>query len=399
MGVTRIAMVVFSYYPSDTRVRREAEALVEAGMSVDVICLRWHREPTKEIINGVCVYRLALKRKRGRRLSYILQYIAFIFLAFVKLSISHLAKHYDIIHVHNMPDILVFAALLPGLSGSKVLLDIHDPTPEVYMAKYSVRRTHPAIRLLTFLEKCSIRFSDLVITPNIAFRNVFISRSCPDRKVQIVMNSPPENIFHNDAVKVNESQRKNPDEFVMMYHGTIVERNGLDTALEAIACLQEEIPNLVFHVYGNDEYVDQILNLVNKLDLNNVVKFHGFLPWEMIPGEIQLIDLGVIPNKMNPFNNINLPVRIFEYLSLGKPVVAPRTQGIMDYFDEKSLFFFEAGNADSLSKAILEVYRNPIRCQEVTNRGISTYSKYRWESQRRHFVGLVKNLLENRKTE
>lgn len=61
----RIAMVVFSYYPADPRPRREAEALVESGMSVDAICLKGAQEAKKEIVNGVEVYRLSLQRKRA----------------------------------------------------------------------------------------------------------------------------------------------------------------------------------------------------------------------------------------------------------------------------------------------------------------------------------------------
>ena len=58
--VTRVAMASFSYYPADVRPRREAEALVEAGMSVDVICLRDDTEAQKEEVKGVCVHRLGL---------------------------------------------------------------------------------------------------------------------------------------------------------------------------------------------------------------------------------------------------------------------------------------------------------------------------------------------------
>lgn len=366
-------------------------------MSVDVICLQQNGEPIKEIINGVCVYRFPLKRKRAGKLDYILRYAIFIFLAFVKLSMLHLTKRYDIVHVHNMPDILVLSALLPRFTGSKVILDLHDPMPELFMTKYSIERIHPAIRLLIFLEKFSIRFSDLVITPNLAFRNLFASRSSPDGNIHIVMNSPQENVFHKHTVKLDQSKRRNPDQFVIMYHGTIVEHNGLDTALKAIAYTRNKIPNLVFHVYGNGEYVDRFSNFIHEMDLTHVVTYHGFVPLEIIAAEIELIDVGIIPNKMSPFTNLNMPTRIFEYLSLGKPVIAPRTRGILDYFDEESLFFFEPGDADSLSRAILEVYRNPIRRQEVTDRGINTYNKYRWELQRKHFVGLVKNLLQNSK--
>ena len=70
----RIAMVVFSSYPTDTRVRREAETLIVKGMSVDIICLRNNDEAKEENINGVQVFRLPVQRKRGHKIRYLWEY-------------------------------------------------------------------------------------------------------------------------------------------------------------------------------------------------------------------------------------------------------------------------------------------------------------------------------------
>jgi len=388
----RVAMVVFAYYPADIRVRREAEALVEAGISVDIFCLKGKSEARKEIVDGVQVYRFPLRRKRSRKLRYMWEYCCFISLSFLFLSILFIYKRYKIIHVHNMPDFLVFSSFLPRLCGSKLILDLHDPMPEVYMAKYSIKSSHLIISLLIFLEKLSIWFSDFVITPNIAFRNLFISRGCPKSKIQIVMNSPDEKIF-SCSWREYEKKKIDNDEFRIMYHGTITERNGLDLAVEALNMLRNKIPNISFHVYGEGDFVEYFLKLVKKLNLDDIVHYHGQVAPETIAREIELIDVGLIPNKKNPFTNINMPTRIFEYLCKGKPVIVPRTKGILDYFDEESLCFFEPGSVDKLAEKIIDVYNNPARCHDILARGISVYKKYRWELQRQHLLKLVTRLL------
>ena len=76
--MTKVAAVVFSYYRWDARVRREAESLVEAGMSVDVICLQKEGESKEETINGVSVRRLPLGRKRAGQFRYIFEYLSLI---------------------------------------------------------------------------------------------------------------------------------------------------------------------------------------------------------------------------------------------------------------------------------------------------------------------------------
>jgi glycosyltransferase involved in cell wall biosynthesis len=393
---TQMAMVVFSYYPADPRVRREAEALFEAGMGVNVICLKDGPQPRKEIVNGVEVYRLPIQRKRAGKLRYLWEYTYFTLSAFFALTLLHIRKHYSIVHVHNMPDILVFSSLIPRLCGSKVILDLHDPMPEVYMAKYSINTPHPWIRLLLSLEKCSIGFSSLVLTPNIAFRDLFISRGCPKQKIHVVMNSPDEKIFHGDKnTTPSERLPLDQDGFVVMYHGTIVERYGLDIALHAVNLVRDKIPNLVFHVYGDGDYVTSFLNLVAQLNLSDIVKYHGHVSLETISAVIRHINVGLIPNKTSPFTDINMPTRIFEYLSKEKPVIASRTEGILDYFDEESLLFFQPGSAEGLGQMILDVYTNSERCRAILKRGISIYHAHRWEFQRQHFLKLVGSLLKD----
>ena len=386
-------MVVFSFYPADPRVRREAEALVDEGIGVDIICLKDNFEQKKEIVNGVKIYRLPLQRKRGRIIRYLFEYICFFVLSFFFLSFLHLCYQYRVVHVHNMPDFLVFCSLFPKICGSKVILDLHDPMPEVFMTKYSIPAYHSFIRLLLILEKLSVQYSDLILTPNIAFRDLFISRSCPEAKIQIIMNSPDEKIFSRSR-NINRNTELKRKKFSIMYHGTIVERNGLKTALEALNELKKKIPNIEFHVYGKGDFVESFLRIVNELEINDLVFYHGQVALESIAKAIEFIDVGLIPNNRTPFTEINLPTRIFEYLSMKKPVVVPRTKGILDYFNDKSINFFKAGDKCSLAEVIFDVYNNYAKQRALLNRGIAIYSKHRWELQKQYFVELVKNLLK-----
>src|SRR5438128_1587676 len=74
----RVAMVMFSSYPEDPRPRRAADALREEGASIDLICLAAKGAPKREILNGIDVRRVAIKHRRGGKLAYAYQYLAFI---------------------------------------------------------------------------------------------------------------------------------------------------------------------------------------------------------------------------------------------------------------------------------------------------------------------------------
>ena len=385
-------MVSYSQYPADPRVRREAEAMVEAGFQTNVICLTEAGARRIEIVNGVRVLRLPLERRRGGHLRYFWQYTSFFVLSFLAVSSLHLRKHYQFVHVHNMPEFLVFCAIVPWLCGARIILDLHDPSPEVYMAKYRLDECHVMVRLLQFLESRSIKISKLVLTPNTAFRNLFISRGCPPSKIHVVMNTPQAEIFRR-AGGASESHRRS-DKFLLMYHGTITKRNGLVVALEAVAHARKRIPNLMFHVYGEGDFIPEFLRRTKELGLSDIVTYRGCVSQAAIAAAIQSIDLGVVPCELSKQWELAMPTRVFEYLCLGKPVIVPRTRGIQDYFSEDSIHFFEPGEAPSLAAKIIEVYNDPVGTQAVLERGMSVCLAHRWEVQKHNLVDLVSALVE-----
>ena len=124
-------MVVFSLYPADPRPRRAAEALLKEGMQVDLICEGDAKSPKRETLDRLEIIRIPIRHHRGGILSYAYQYCCFHSDVRSILAWRSLRGRYDLVYVHNMPDILVLSALVPKLFGAKVILDQHDPMPEL----------------------------------------------------------------------------------------------------------------------------------------------------------------------------------------------------------------------------------------------------------------------------
>jgi glycosyltransferase involved in cell wall biosynthesis len=390
----RAAVLLFSEYPDDPRPRREARALAEAGMQVEVICLRQRNtQPRRARMEGVEVTRLPLQHKRGSKFRYVFEYATFLLACFALLTARSVRRRYHLIHVHNMPDVLVFSGLVPKLLGARVLLDLHDPMPELMMSIYGWPQEHRMVRWLRHLERASIGFADLVITPNIAFREVFLSRSCRPEKMQIVMNTPPEDVFSPALRGERRVPRESNTPFRLMYHGSLVARHGLDLAIEAVGRVKGLIPNVQLHIYGSrTAYLDQMLEKAWQMGLNHHVTYGGRKSLEEIVRLICDSDLGIIPNRKSPFIEINLPTRIFEYLSMGKPVIVPRTRGIGDYFGESDVLFFNLDSAADLAEKILWVHGHPEETAAVVQRGQAVYRKYLWSLEREHFLSIVSGL-------
>ena len=392
----RMAVVLFSDFPGDARPRRAAETFVQAGMHVDIICLMEEGDDRKqETFKGIHIDRVGIVHNRGSKFHYMLRYGLFIVIAFAKLAARSLTKPYDVVHVHNMPDILVFAALVPKLFGAKVILDLHDPMPELMMTIFKLKRDSLAVRLMARIEKWSIAFADVVVTTNSAFERLFVSRSCSASKMCIVMNSPDETIFKFSPAQMRSrpsDERSAP--FVIMYHGTLVDRNGADLAVEALVKLRQSVPAAELRLYGpRTPYLDQIMMTLSEKGLGKSVHYLGQKSLEQLTEAIAECDVGVIPNKRSIFTELNLPTRILEYLALGKPVVAPRTQGIQDYFREDSLMFFDLGNADDLALKLSHLFFHPEEALEVVKRGQKVYRAHAWHNERRKLENVAVGLL------
>src|SRR5215831_677383 len=136
MQPMRIGVITFDWYPYEPRALRLTRAAADAGYAVDVICTRKFREKFHEWDGNTHIYRLPLKRSGNSSwASKVLFWCLFVVCAGFTAMWLHLRHHYKIVHVHNMPDFLVFSALVPKLLGAKVILDIQDVTPELMRAK------------------------------------------------------------------------------------------------------------------------------------------------------------------------------------------------------------------------------------------------------------------------
>jgi len=389
----RVGMVLFSSYPSDPRPRRAIEALRNEGMTVDLVCLADDGAPRREKSTGLDVIRIPITQERGGKFSYAYRYSSFILISAAILVWRSLSRRYDLVYVHNMPDVLVISALFPKLLGAKVILDMHDPMPELANTIFGLKQGSTGMTLMKWLEKWSFARADLVLTVNIACKKIFSGRSCAAEKIGVVMNSPDEAIF---PIRGSRSYEPRPADkpFVIMYHGSLVERNGANLAIEALALVRDSVPNAELWIYGRKTpFLGNVMDLARQKGIEGRVRYFGPRTLEQLVGEIEKCDLGVVPNQTNAFTEINTPTRIFEYLALGKPVIAPETRGILDYFTNDSLLLVKSGDAADIARQIEFAARHYDEATRIAERGQEVYFDHAWRQERQTLVSLTGQLL------
>ena len=386
----RVCMVAYSFYEGDNRVRRYAETLARRGDRVDVVSLRQNGQPSRGIINGVHIFRIQRRVVNERsKFSYLGRLLLFFIRSMVFLSVQQMKERYDLVHVHSVPDFEVFAAIVPKLTGSKIILDIHDLVPEFYLSKFKGSERSLTFRLLTTVERISARFSDHVIAANHIWEKRLQERSVKQSKCTTILNFPDTEIFQA------RGRTRTDNRFVILYPGTLNYHQGIDIAIRALALIKDQVPEAEFHIYGSGEQLNPLRALVKELELEKRVFLMGTKPLHEISSVIENADLGVVPKRSNSFGNEAFSTKILEFMSLGVPVVVPDTAIDSYYFNNSVVKFFRANDEQSLADAILLMIKNPELRQKFTRDASEFVRKYSWDMNKDTYLNLVDSLVQS----
>ena len=384
----KICMLTYSTYESDNRVRRYAEALAKRGDRVDVIAISGKQTPEQsQKIRGVTPFRIQYRERNERfQVSYALRWMRFVVASAIFLTRRQRRIKYDLIHVHNPPDFLVFAAWYPKWTGAKLILDIHDIVPELFASKFEKTTGNRYFGLLKAVEKASASFADHVIISNHLWQQKLIARTVPAEKCSVFVNHVDPAIFHRRA------RTRNDGKVIIIFPGSFQWHQGLDIAINAFALIKDKVPNAEFHIYGGGAWEGHLRELVNQLGLNDRVKISGAMSLDLMADVISNADLGVVPKRADSFGNEAYSTKIMEFMSQGVPVVISRTKIDSYYFDDQVARFFPSGDVPAMAAAMLEVIQNKELRESMIARGYEYVERNNWDGKKKEYLDLVDSL-------
>ncbi len=363
-------MILDHVYPADPRVKNEAESLIESGFEVYLFCLSFKKNFVKnEIIDGINICRFYCSK-----ITYKLSALAYT-LPFYKYTMSKKIEKFisvnyiDILHVHDI-QIASSVFLANKFFKLDVVLDLHENRPEIMKYYKHVNSFIGKILIKPKkwkkAEEVFIKRSNKVIVVTEHAKKELTDRLSIEKEKIVVFPNTVSEKFYKDFIIDKKISRKYSRNFVMLYIGNTSKRRGLDLVLENIPKIISEIKNFKFVVVGSSSYDREIKKKVEYLKIEDYVDLEGWKDETLFQSYISSSSIGVSPLESNLHHDTTYANKIFQYLSLGCPVLCSDVVAQRDLINKyKFGLIFKSGDSDDFLNKVMEMYRDKILLLEL----------------------------------
>jgi glycosyltransferase involved in cell wall biosynthesis len=378
-------------YPNDVRVKPHAECLSEHGYNVTVISPGGKGFAKHEIIEGVNVYRYPTLFAGKTKKSYMGEYlVAVFFLTLLPLWVW--IKHgLDIVVFYNPPDIFWVCGLIPKLFGKKLIFDIRDLAPELFVSKFGNKATLLQ-RILTSMEFWSCQIADHIVVTNETSRKIIRDRNrlSMDRVGTIRQGPDTEKI----APTMPEPTLRARAGIIIGYLGNMAPERGIGNLLQALHYLKYDLGYSDWYcvLVGRQTEALSLEKLAADLGIEDEICLTGFLPQKNWVRIMSTVDICVDPGASNPGNDVSTTNKMMDYMALGKPVVAFHLPERYNTAEDTALYVHSNDNFD-LARQIALLIDSPELRQKLGNAGRERAVNYLgWQHQKKLLIALFERL-------
>ena len=386
----RVAIVVHAIYPGDPRVRRQSDALTDAGHEVDVFALRQPGEPAEEARGAERIVRLPLNRLFTGFAGHLAEYAAFTAMAAWRLAREHRRRRYDLVQVATVPDFLGFAALPEKLAGVPLLLDLHEDMPEFFRDRFSAPALRPLMPLVSGVSRASAAIADELITVHEPLRRLSIARGVPAGKIDVVMNSADQRLF--DPSRHPRRRFMADGTLRLVHHSNLQRIYGLDIAIRGLATLPSDL-DWRLDVYGDGPWRGPVEAATADTGTTGRVTLHGRVLIDELPALLAGADIGLVPSLPEPYLQYSLSTKLLEYAAMGVPAIASDLATVRHHFTDAALRFVPGGDAAALASAVLGLAADPEGTVAMGLEGRRQAAAYDWEHQKARYLAVVDRLI------
>lgn len=198
--------------------------------------------------------------------------------------------------------------------------------------------------------------------------------------VHVINNGVNIHLFSQKEIKQSRKSLGLDNDYIyVLFIGTLAPWQGIEFLIESAATIIGRYPKTKFLIVGDGNLKQQLINLTKKCKVNDNFIFTGKVPYEQVPLYISATDICVTYKK--PIKAGYSPLKIYEYMACGKPVIASRVNGFEFVENEKVGLLAEPENPSALAKAIITLIDDDeqrVNCGKL-GRNLAM-EKYSWET-------------------
>jgi len=357
-------------YPQDTRVRNEAESLTEAGFEVTVLAPRGPGQPRVERVNGVEVRRFAIVWAGDSPLSYLAEYgIAHVQL--LTRSLLALARGARVVHLHGPPDTLFVAGVFARAARRKVVFDLHDSGPELFLAKFGA--SPPVLAALRAAQRQAIRWASHVVVTNESQRElVHRHGGRTAEEVSVVRNGPRAREFAATPAPRTGALAAP----LLIYVGALDTQDGVLELGDLLTAPGLEHATLT--IVGDGPVRAHLRERCRELEVDARVMFTGQVAHAHVPRLIADADIGVDPAPGTELNHGSTMIKVVEYMGAGRPLVAYALRETRRSAGDAALYA-PCGEPAAFAALVVQLARDGERRMRMADAARSRARELAWE--------------------
>lgn len=240
----------------------------------------------------------------------------------------------------------------------------------------------------TLASRMALRRCDAIITITHGLKQEIVDEyGVREQDVLVAPDAVDKEKFSLDTTK--QAARKKlglpADEHLVLYAGHLYDWKGADTLAEAA----KQLPGYEFAFVGGRE--NDVARFSERYVRENV-RLLGYQPHSDIPLYLRAADVLVLPNsaKHEISRKYTSPMKLFEYMASGRPIVASDLPSIREVLDEDTTFFAQPDNPSSFADAIQQAIEQPEEARSKARRAQEKVNNYTWDSRAQRILAFIR---------
>ena len=264
-----------------------------------------------------------------------------------------------------------------------VLYDMWENYPEALKGwgqadwRYRIFKNY---RVARAVEKWVTKRVDHIFTVVDEARDRLIADGIDPSRVSVVTNGVDMEMLLETPIEHAIPLDHESQMYKLLYVGCITPERGLEDVVQALSLVRLRVPGIRLYIAGTGSDELRLRSIVDKEQVEGLVKFLGWLPFEEIHSYVMKSDLCLVPHVNNDFINTTIPNKLFQYMALSKPVLVSNAKPLARIVGECECgFIFESGNPPDAAAKIIDAYesRNDRGFGERGKRDVE--AKYTWK--------------------